>query len=194
MSYIRLCVKSVVVVAWKTPSLWPDICPVHWLWDCGVLFGGQTDILFPPSEISPLQFHLMEKKNPLAKPHERKYSWMYYFKHAAVDLVVHVCADWQKTVYRKWELWRVWMCVPNSSASPAPRRPWGANIAGCCATFSWTRPSCLELATSLRTKPCLTLASTQLWRYEKKMIDCIEQENNTVFPERFRLLNYRVSL
>lgn len=134
------------------------------------------------------------KKIPLARLHERKYSWMYYFKHAAVDLVVHVCADWQKTVYRKWELWRLWMCVPNSSASLAPWRPWGANIAGCCATFSWTRPSCLELATSLRTKPCLTLASTQLWRYEKKMIDCIEQENNTVFPERFWLLNYRVSL
>lgn len=68
------------------------------------------------------------------------------------------------------------MYAPPSSASPTQRKQWGASVAGCFATFSLTKPSCRESATSLKTKPCLTLASTQPWRYGKDDGLCSAEE------------------
>lgn len=82
---------------------------------------------------------------------------------------MYVLADWQRTVNKEWGLCRAWMCAPQSSASPTLSRQWGAKVAGCCVTCSWTKPSCQESATSLKMKPCLTQASTQPWRLDNIM-------------------------
>lgn len=164
--------KNTLSLAWHLSCslnvrLW---CIVRW----------PDENVFLLSGISPLSFDVIKKNPPpknLSRPHERSYSRMYHFKDTAVDLVAHVSADWRRTVCKKWELWKLWMCVPNSSASHAVRRQWGANVSGCCATFSWTRPSCLELATSLRMKPCLTLAFTRLWRYEQRWQIALNERN-----------------